>query len=317
MKKIAYFIYVIPALFSLVCCYPTSTSDKPNGWYFLDNNAEIETTNPIVVVKDFAYLRLDSGMVANTNKPIYEIIGKVKEAKVKTFADATEKAIGKKIGFLYNDKILNAPSPNMRLESGNFSINLSSAYSSKEAHSVYKELRKEMSDDEDMDSPLTEEEMQRFDSLFMAWKENYRTNPITQISSNTNDAKKLEQYSLLLEMGKRIIPCIITRLPVKNDFFALTLYDDLQDIDSLTCFDYSQGEQYRVQMTLKKYIEAKTGKKKRKFASDKEKIQAIKELCAIHGGEIDSSYTEAEIDSIFLNTEYEIVEDFLMMFNND
>lgn len=180
--------------------------------------------------------------------------------------------------------------------------------------------RKEISDkpnadsNTEIDSVLTGEEMQRFDSLFIAWKENYRTNPITRISSNTNDAKNLEQYPLLLEMGKRIIPCIITRLPVKSDFFALTLYDDLQDVDSLKCFDYSQGEQYRVQMTLKKYIEAKTGKKKREFASDAEKIKAIKELCAMRGGEIDSSYTEAEIDSMFLNTEYEIIEDFLNMF---
>ncbi|GEM_PF-110190 len=315
MEKAVRFICMIPVLFFMFGCHPVSDIDKPNGWYHLSEDAENIEGDPIVTVKDFLFLRLDSGMLNNTNKYLYEITGIIKKEKRKTFADATEKSIGRKIGFFYNGKILCAPSPNMRLENGAFSVSLS-GYDQTEAYMIYKELREEMTGYLDSGSSLTAEEMHRFDSLYIAWKNNYRTNPITQVSSNTNDARQLEQYPQLLEMGKKIIPCIITRLPVRNDFFALTLYDDLQDIDSLKCFDYSKGEQYRVQMTLKKYIEAKTGKKKKEFSSDIEKIQAIKELSAKYGGEDDPAYTDAERDSIFLDTDYEIMEDILKMFSS-
>ena len=109
----------------------------------------------------------------------------------------------------------------------------------------------------DTDTILTGDDLEKFDSLFNAWVNNYNTNPITRLSSNTNDAKKLEQFPQLLNMGKKIIPCIITRLPDKNLFWTLTLYDELQDIDSLKSFDYTRGEQFRAQETLRKYVEAK------------------------------------------------------------
>ena len=129
----------------------------------------------------------------------------------------------------------------------------------------------------DTDTILTGDDLEKFDSLFNAWVNNYNTNPITRLSSNTNDAKKLEQFPQLLNMGKKIIPCIITRLPDKNLFWTLTLYDELQDIDSLKSFDYTRGEQFRAQETLRKYVEAKLNKKKRVFKKKKKKIKAIRD----------------------------------------
>ena len=143
----------------------------------------------------------------------------------------------------------------------------------------------------DTDTILTGDDLEKFDSLFNAWVNNYNTNPITRLSSNTNDAKKLEQFPQLLNMGKKIIPCIITRLPDKNLFWTLTLYDELQDIDSLKSFDYTRGEQFRAQETLRKYVEAKLHKKKRVFNSDQEKIKAILELAKDNGWEEDSTNT--------------------------
>jgi len=137
------------------------------------------------------------------------------------------------------------------------------------------------------------------------------------LSSNTSDAKKLEQYPLLMDMGKKIIPSIITRLPVRSDFFALTLYDDLQDIDSLKCPRSFTSEQERVQITLRKYIEAKTGKKKRDFASDIEKIAAIKKLIAEYNWMPGSTYTAAERDSIILDMDYEIMESLFQLMRGE
>lgn len=170
--------------------------------------------------------------------------------------------------------------------------------------------------DYDNDTILTGDDLEKFDSLFNAWVNNYNTNPITHLSSNTNDAKKLEQFPQLLNMGKKIIPCIITRLPDKNLFWTLTLYDELQDIDSLKSFDYTRGEQFRAQETLRKYVEAKLHKKKRVFNSDQEKIKAIRELAREYGWEEDSTLSPREKDSILLNLDYEITEETFKSYKN-
>ena len=117
-------------------------------------------------------------------------------------------------------------------------------------------------------------------------------------------------------MGKKIIPCIITRLPDKNLFWTLTLYDELQDIDSLKSFDYTRGEQFRAQETLRKYVEAKLHKKKRVFNSDQEKIKAIRELAKEYSWEEDSTLSPHEKDSILLNLDYEITEETFKFYKN-
>ena len=151
----------------------------------------------------------------------------------------------------------------------------------------------------DTDTILTGDDLEKFDSLFNAWVNNHNTNPITRLSSNTNDAKKLEQFPQLLNMGKKIIPCIITRLP-----------------DSLKSFDYTRGEQFRAQETLRKYVEAKLHKKKRVFNSDQEKIKAIRELAKEYGWEEDSTLSPREKDSILLNLDYEITEETFKFYKN-
>lgn len=125
----------------------SSQTNQPNGWYHLEDHAEVITGNPIVTVKDFDFLQLDSGKSGDTNEMVYMITGKVKQEQLKTFGDETEKAIGKKIGFFYNGKVLSAPSPNVRLDSGYFSITLYPDYSSDQAHTIYNNLNKERNSD--------------------------------------------------------------------------------------------------------------------------------------------------------------------------
>lgn len=54
--------------------------------------------------------------------PIIE--GKLKAGKVKEWADATENRIGKRIGFVFNDSVIMAPTVNCRIESGSFTIEI-------------------------------------------------------------------------------------------------------------------------------------------------------------------------------------------------
>ena len=51
------------------------------------------------------------------------IEGRLKAEMIQKWADATESRIGKRIGFVFNDSVITAPTVNCRIESGSFSIN--------------------------------------------------------------------------------------------------------------------------------------------------------------------------------------------------
>ena len=75
--------------------------------------------NAIVTEKDFDVVILDT--ISFPDMAIIE--GKMKAGKVKKWADATENRIGKRIGFVFNDSVIMAPTLNCRIESGRFTIN--------------------------------------------------------------------------------------------------------------------------------------------------------------------------------------------------
>lgn len=99
-----------------------SSSHRVNGWYPVadspDNKIEGKA---IVTTKDFAAVSLDTV----TSPDIAIIEGKLKADKVQKWADATESRLGKRIGFVFNDSVIMAPTVNCRIESGGFSINSS------------------------------------------------------------------------------------------------------------------------------------------------------------------------------------------------
>lgn len=51
------------------------------------------------------------------------IQGRVKPEKRQQWAEGTERLIGKRLGFVYNDSVITAPQINARIESGAFQIN--------------------------------------------------------------------------------------------------------------------------------------------------------------------------------------------------
>ena len=69
-------------------------------------------------MKDFDVVTLDT-----VSYPDMDVIeGKLKVDKVQKWADATENRIGKRIGFVFNDSVIMAPTVNCRIESGSFTI---------------------------------------------------------------------------------------------------------------------------------------------------------------------------------------------------
>ena len=113
------------------------TGNLENGWYYIVGEDSIVPT-PIVTVKEFGALRVDSDYYG-----MYSIMGQVCRSKRQAWADATERWIGKRIGFIFNDSLITSPQVNMRIESGNFQI---STPQGKGIRSLYKSLMEEKKD---------------------------------------------------------------------------------------------------------------------------------------------------------------------------
>lgn len=103
---------------SVVSCKEASMLHRENGWYLItDGQKDSLASRPIVTVQDFATLELVSD-----DYGLRVISGKVNKQKQKVWADATEQAIGQRIGFVFNDSVITAPMVNARIESGTFQI---------------------------------------------------------------------------------------------------------------------------------------------------------------------------------------------------
>ena len=98
----------------------------------------------------------------------------------------------------------------------------------------------------------------RFESLFNEWKEAWNWS----FSNNTASTRQLPQYAKLKDMGKEIIPLLIEKMATEEDnFFAIRLYEDLQDNPNLI-IRYAnddphqlEGLQQTTKKTIKKWLE--------------------------------------------------------------
>lgn len=105
-------------LVSLASCGRASVQHRENGWYLItDGQKDSLASTPIVTVKDFEALELDSDAFG-----MQVIVGTISQWKQKAWADATERAIGQRIGFVFNDTVITDPMINARIESGRFLI---------------------------------------------------------------------------------------------------------------------------------------------------------------------------------------------------
>lgn len=110
---------------------------RTSGWYHLyASPTDSIGQTPIVTLKDCAALELNTGPHGH-----YTIIGQVKEHLLEHWADETEKAIGQRIAFVWNDSILTAPRVNARITGGRFQI---SSRHSERLPALYREMQQEM-----------------------------------------------------------------------------------------------------------------------------------------------------------------------------
>lgn len=119
------------------CQHKPIAFHRESGWYHVtgDSNDSL-SLEPIVTMKDFSVLRLDSDAFGK-----YVIFGQIHPYYMNLWAEETEKNIGKQIAFVFNDSVISNPTVNMRIESGNFVITF---YCDTLLPGIYEELNKEI-----------------------------------------------------------------------------------------------------------------------------------------------------------------------------
>lgn len=133
-------LFVILALFSflphfLVC----QNKFRENGWYhILSGQTDSISQEPIVTIKDFISLRLETDYFGKN-----VISGQISKYKSNKWAKETEKAIGRQIAFVFNDSIITDSRVNCRIESGAFQI---TSILDKELPGIYEQLKQEKID---------------------------------------------------------------------------------------------------------------------------------------------------------------------------
>ena len=106
---------LVIAVTLLCACTATRHID---GWYPVSDSDHIEG-KVIASVADFEAVVLDTTSIPG----VAFIDGRLKPALISKWTDATEQRIGKRIGFVYNDSVITAPTVHCRIESGSFTIN--------------------------------------------------------------------------------------------------------------------------------------------------------------------------------------------------
>lgn len=102
-----------------------SSHRKIDGWYPIAVYPDTSVVGkPLVTVKDFedVVMLRDSHIMAGDTVTQVVIQGRVRPEKRRQWADGTERLIGQRLGFVYNDSVVIAPQVNARLESGAFQI---------------------------------------------------------------------------------------------------------------------------------------------------------------------------------------------------
>ena len=122
MNRQSIIAFMMVLLLILCAC---SSHRKVDGWYpvadFPDNSI---VGKPLATVKDFESVAIvrDTFIIENDTVSQLLIQGRVKPEKHRQWAEGTERLIGNRIGFVYNDSVITSPQINTRIESGSFQI---------------------------------------------------------------------------------------------------------------------------------------------------------------------------------------------------
>ncbi|MEE0978376.1 MAG: hypothetical protein UH625_03110 [Muribaculaceae bacterium] len=137
MNRQTIITFLIILLLILCAC---SSHRKADGWYPLADYPDNSIVGkPLATVKDFERVAIvrDTFIIESDTVSQLFIQGRVKPEKRQQWADGTERLIGKRLGFVYNDSVITDPQINARIESGSFQINSSDTTRIK---SIYKSI---------------------------------------------------------------------------------------------------------------------------------------------------------------------------------
>ena len=119
-KSIIAFLMVLLLIFC--AC---SSHHKIDGWYpVADYPDNLIVGKPLATIKDFERVAIIRDTFIIDSDTVIQLLiqGRVKPEKRQQWADGTERLIGKRLGFVYNDSVITAPQINARIESGSFQI---------------------------------------------------------------------------------------------------------------------------------------------------------------------------------------------------
>lgn len=122
MNRQSIIAFLMVLLLILCAC---SSHHKIDGWYPLADYPDNSIVGkPLATVKDFESVVIvrDTFIIESDTVSQLLIQGRVKPGKRQQWADDTERLIGKRLGFVYNDSVIVAPQINARIESGSFQI---------------------------------------------------------------------------------------------------------------------------------------------------------------------------------------------------
>ncbi len=122
MNRQSIIAFVMVLLLILCAC---SSHHKIDGWYPLADYPDNSIVGkPLATVDDFESVVIvrDTFIVDSDTVSQLLIQGRVKAEKRQQWADETERLIGKRLGFVYNDSVITSPQINARIESGSFQI---------------------------------------------------------------------------------------------------------------------------------------------------------------------------------------------------
>lgn len=116
-------ISLLTLLFLILCA--CSSRHRVDGWYQVAESTDNSIVGkPLAAVKDFDGTEIvcDTFIIHGDTITQLSIQGCVKPEKRQQWADNTERLIGKRLGFVFNDSVITAPQINARIESGSFQI---------------------------------------------------------------------------------------------------------------------------------------------------------------------------------------------------
>lgn len=122
MNRQSIIAFLMVLLLILCAC---SSHHRADGWYPLADYPDNSIVGkPLATVKDFERVVIVRNTFIIDSDTVSQLLiqGRVKPEKCQQWADGTERLIGKRLGFVYNDSVITAPQINARIESGSFQI---------------------------------------------------------------------------------------------------------------------------------------------------------------------------------------------------